>query len=66
MKRNFIGTIPKGTPLFQIVPIKRDEWTHKLDYSDKKFSTNKIEEEKRRSKIFSYYKSHAWRRKKYE
>lgn len=66
LKRDFIGVIPKGTPLFQIIPIKRDEWNHVIDYSDDKFKNNKIEEEKRRSKIFSYYKSYAWRRKKYE
>jgi hypothetical protein len=66
LKRNFVGVIPKGTPLFQIIPIKREEWSHEIDYSEEKNYINKIEEEKRRSKIFSYYKGYAWRRKKYE
>jgi len=37
-----------------------------IDYSVKKHLINKVDEERRRSKIFAYYKSHAWRRKKYE
>jgi hypothetical protein len=66
VKRNFVGIIPKGTPLFQMIPIKRDEWEMEIDYSVKKHLINKVDEERRRSKIFAYYKSHAWRRKKYE
>lgn len=26
MKKNFIGKIPKGTPIVQIIPFKRDDW----------------------------------------
>lgn len=66
VKRGFTGTIPKGTPLFQIVPIKRDSWEMKIESSEEKIWKNKIKEEKRRSKIFSYYKGYAWKRKVYK
>jgi len=26
MKKNFSGEIPKGTPMYQIIPFKRDDW----------------------------------------
>lgn len=36
MKRNFQGIIPAGTPMFQIIPFKREEWTHQVEeYNDK-------------------------------
>ena len=66
LKRNFIGKIEKGTPLFQIIPIKRDDWEMGVDYSLEKFNNNKIDEEKRRYRIFSYYRNDIWKRKKYE
>lgn len=36
MKNNFSGTIPAGTPVIQIIPFKRDDWSMKIveDMSD--------------------------------
>jgi hypothetical protein len=65
LKRNFIGTIPKGTPIFQMVPIKRDDWDLEIDYSEKSIEENKIKEERRRISIFAYYKNYIWQRKNY-
>ena len=37
LKRDFIGTIPKGTPIMQFIPFKRDEWEIEIK-TDKKLS----------------------------
>jgi hypothetical protein len=66
IKKGFIGTIPKGTPILQMIPIKKDEWTMKVDYSEEKHEINKIKEEKRRLTLFGYYKRNIWTKKKYD
>ena len=35
VRRDFNGIIPKGTPLFQMIPIKRESWKHELTEFDK-------------------------------
>lgn len=66
LKRNFIGIIPKGTPLFQMIPIKREDWALEIDYSVKGKEMNQIKDEKRRSSIYAYYKNIVWQRKQYK
>lgn len=63
LKKGFRGVIPKGTPLFQIIPFKRDNWQMEIDNSEKTWQRHTNEAEKRRSRIHGYYKWHAWRRK---
>jgi hypothetical protein len=65
LKRNFIGIIPKGTPIFQMIPIKREEWALDIDYSNENIEQNQIKDEKRRSLIYAYYKNIIWQRKQY-
>lgn len=65
LKRGFEGIIEKGTPLFQMIPIKREEWSLELDYSEETYWKNKIKEEKRRSHVTGHYKHTTWQRKKY-
>lgn len=66
LKRGFEGTIKKGTPLFQMIPIKRDDWELDIDYSEKYFWENKVKEEKRRSHVTGHYKKTTWQRKNYQ
>jgi len=66
LKRNFIGIIPKGTPIFQIIPIKREDWSLDIDYSSDNIELNQIKDEKRRSLIYAYYKNIIWQRKQYK
>lgn len=35
IKRGFQGVIPKGTPLFQMIPIKRENWVSSVEDYDK-------------------------------
>jgi hypothetical protein len=66
LKRNFMGVIPKGTPLFQMIPIKRESWEMEIDNSKEGFEKNKIEEERRRTSIYAYYKDKIWNKKNYK
>jgi hypothetical protein len=65
LKKEFIGTIPRGTPIFQLVPFKRENWENKICVDEKEINKKDYELENRRSRLFGYYKKHAWRRKEY-
>lgn len=65
LKRGFSGIIPKGTPLFQMIPIKRDDWELDIDMSEEKYWKNKEREEKRRTHITAHYKKTTWQKKNY-
>jgi hypothetical protein len=63
LKRNFHGLIPKGTPIMQIIPFKRDDWELEVINSDKELDKHELMAENRRSMIYGYYKKTAWRKK---
>jgi hypothetical protein len=63
LKRGFQGIIKKGTPLFQMIPFKRDNWEMELDLSQEKFDEHEFKAENRRSMLYGYYKKTAWRKK---
>jgi hypothetical protein len=64
IKSNFTGTIPAGTPMFQILPIKREDWqSEELDYSAKFWYDRYIE--KNLDKDYNNYKKKFWQRKNY-
>jgi hypothetical protein len=63
LKKDFKGIIPKGTPIAQIIPLKREEWKSRID-------ENLIEEYKEhrvslRRTASSWYKDKIWKRKPY-
>jgi hypothetical protein len=63
LREDFIGTIPKGTPIAQIIPIKRENWKSKILKYDPviKFNSNKI-----RTIAEKSYKKTIWSKKTYE
>jgi hypothetical protein len=65
IKRNFIGRIKRGTPIFQMIPIKREGWSLEIDSTEESILKHKILEEKRRSHITAHYKKTTWQRKRY-
>jgi hypothetical protein len=65
IKRNFIGKIERGTPVFQMLPIKRENWDMEIDSSEGSILKHKIREEKRRSHITAHYKKTTWQKKGY-
>lgn len=64
LKKNFKGIIESGTPICQMIPIKRDSWKLKKDKFDS------VDSYKRRTKFFSTfvgsYKKNNWSKKSYE
>jgi hypothetical protein len=63
LKRNFRGVIPKGTPIFQMIPFKRDNWELEVDSSQETIDEHWFRGENRRSMLYGYYKKTAWRKK---
>jgi hypothetical protein len=63
LKKDFEGVIPLGTPIYQILPFKRDSWIMKVD---KKLGNKNKYLRVIKSKVFSgWYKNNAWTRKDY-
>ena len=61
----FEGLIPKGTPIAQVIPFKRDSWT--MELGDKKDLEAQFKVSKKlRSKFFDRYKSMFWTKKEYK
>jgi hypothetical protein len=63
LKRNFIGVIPKGTPIMQYIPFKRDNWELELDYNSETIEEEQFKAEKRRTMVTGYYKKDIWQKK---
>jgi hypothetical protein len=55
VKSGFEGVIEKGTPMFQIIPFKRDNWKATYDVMDE--DEDFINNEKLRTKLISAYSS---------
>ena len=53
IKEGFEGIIEKGTPMFQVIPFKRDSWS--LEYSVRDKDENFFNTEKLHTKIVSSY-----------
>jgi len=62
VKNNFMGKIPKGTPIAQVIPIKRESWTSSI----KKFNIKKsFSIESLRTVMDSSYRLRWWNKKNY-
>lgn len=61
----FEGLIPKGTPIAQVIPFKRDSWA--MELGDKKDLEAQAKVGKKlQSKFFDRYKSMFWTKKEYK
>lgn len=64
IKKNFNGIIPKGTPMFQIIPIKRENWeSEKQEYDEAKTEEREL---LRMSFYPSAYKKTFWQKKSFD
>lgn len=62
---NFEGLIPKGTPIAQVIPFKREGWQMEIG-SDKELKEQHSITQKLQTKFFDRYKSMFWSRKEYK
>ena len=64
IQKGFNGTIPAGTPMYQIIPFKRENWKSKA------LKFNESEQIRNKAKIKKYivngYKKVHWQKKSYE
>jgi hypothetical protein len=61
----FEGLIPKGTPIAQVIPFKRDTWDMTIGFDKDIKEANNIMQ-KLNTKFFDKYKSMFWSRKEYK
>ncbi len=62
---SFEGLIPKGTPIAQVIPFKRESWN--MNIGDKKNLEEQAKVGKKlHSKFFDRYKSMFWTKKEYK
>lgn len=64
LKEGFEGIIPAGTPILQVLPFKRENWTSQVVSHDSGFINKQL------FKVVKYitdgYKKHVWVKKTYE
>lgn len=64
IKKDFYGIVEKGTPIAQIIPIKRETWNHKIDNNvlkDYEYRPDIV-----KSVIYKSYKKRWWKKKTYK
>jgi hypothetical protein len=59
------GLIPAGTPMVQVIPIKRDSWEHEIGSDKERQEQNKITAQLK-TLFFNSYKRQFWSRKEYK
>lgn len=64
IKKGFRGVIPKGTPMIQAIPVKRDEWEMQMKDMDK--DHRYVKEYEVTNAPFAWYKRNFWTKKKYQ
>lgn len=63
IKKDYKGVIPKGTPLAQIIPFKRDNWTSSYDVNE---ALQKSSQTGFLSVMKGFYKNNIWQKKYYK
>jgi hypothetical protein len=64
IKSGFEGVVEKGTPICQVVPFKRENWTH--DFSLSEENEYRYALSKWKTKLSQQYVNRAWAKKRYE
>jgi hypothetical protein len=64
IKEDFEGVIPMGTPIAQVIPFKREEWTSKEDSS--LVARGSLKNKAADLISIGYYKKFMWKKKSYD
>lgn len=63
IKSGFEGLIPSGTPMYQIIPFKRESWSSKAEC----YNTDVEKRDFLQRRVFwDFYKKNFWQKKQYE
>ncbi len=66
LKENFAGLIPKGTPMYQIIPFKKDSWeTKKINLKNKILKNIEGQKYNIQSVFSGGYKKNYWNKKSF-
>jgi hypothetical protein len=63
VKNNFSGIIPAGTPMFQMIPIKRENWDMSFEKWNEEKATKRVSIIKKN--FLGVYKNKYWKKKSY-
>jgi hypothetical protein len=66
VKTDFEGIVEKGTPMVQVIPFKRDDWTSTFDYYENGEYINIIEEKNFNSTMVGHYLKNHHSKKKFK
>jgi hypothetical protein len=64
LKKDFEGIIEAGTPIAQIIPIKRETWKSKIKKTNEKITQKRYSDFY--TKMMGHYKSLHWKKKDYQ
>jgi len=62
--KGFSGLIPAGTPIFQMIPIKRDSWRSSVSEYDEVHARQSVHSFGR--KFYGFYRDLYWKKKDYK
>jgi len=62
LKKDFVGIIKRGTPIAQVIPIKRDSWSLQIKKFNKKVLLNS---NKKLLFLSNFYRKFFWQKKNY-
>ena len=63
IKEGFEGLIPRGTPILQIIPFKRESW--KINKDESLIEKNNKENNDKSRSMIGWYKSNRWQKKEF-
>jgi hypothetical protein len=63
IQEGFEGLIPRGTPILQIIPFKRESW--KINKDESLIEKNHKENLDKRRSMIGWYKSNRWQKKEF-
>lgn len=64
LKKDFSGVIPAGTPIMQLIPVKRESWKHQIVKYDRTFIQSMMYQVQRY--LYGGYKKFLWQKKAYD
>lgn len=64
LRSDFEGIIPAGTPIVQIIPFKREDWS--LKYDPEILIKGEINSRRSKSHLYGWYKKNLWHKKTFE